>query len=111
MAKILNSSKLLPRIPDRSRIEELTAKQLITSRTDYDSITNPKIYQFVAIRGISGLCSPTEPKTTLYRAGCCSRVKSDCRNVHGFYVTLGQGLCGIRVSGELSRKTAGGCRL
>ena len=32
--------------------------------------------------------SPTEPKTTLYRAGC-SRVKSDCRNVHGFYVTLG----------------------
>ena len=25
--------------------------------------------------------SPTEPKTTLYRAGC--------RNVHGFYVTLG----------------------
>ena len=30
--------------------------QLRTSRTDYDSTTNPNIYQFVAIRGIRGLC-------------------------------------------------------
>ena len=30
--------------------------QLSTSRTDYDSTTNPNIYQFVAIRGIRGLC-------------------------------------------------------
>ena len=28
--------------------------QLRTSRTDYDLATNPKIYQFVAIRGSSG---------------------------------------------------------
>ena len=33
--------------------------------------------------------SPTEPKTTVHRAGCCSRMKSDFRNVHGFCVTLG----------------------
>ena len=30
--------------------------RLRTSRTDYDSTTNPNIYQFVAIRGIRGLC-------------------------------------------------------
>ena len=30
--------------------------QLRTSRTDYDSTTNPNIYKFVAIRGIRGLC-------------------------------------------------------
>ena len=46
-------SKLLPRIPDRSRIErtdyEYNTNHLITSRTDYDSTTNPKMYQFVAI--------------------------------------------------------------
>ena len=30
--------------------------QLRTSRTDYDSTTNHNIYQFVAIRGIRGLC-------------------------------------------------------
>ena len=30
--------------------------QLRTSRTDYDSTTNPNIYPFVAIRGIRGLC-------------------------------------------------------
>ena len=30
--------------------------QLRTSRTDYDSTTNPNIYQFVAICGICGLC-------------------------------------------------------
>ena len=30
--------------------------QLRTSRTDYDSTTNPNIYQFVAIREIRGLC-------------------------------------------------------
>ena len=30
--------------------------QLRTSRTHYDSTTNPKIYQFVAIRGIRSLC-------------------------------------------------------
>ena len=37
--------------------QELTTDykiQLRTSRTDYVSATNPKIYQFVAIRGSSG---------------------------------------------------------
>ena len=34
--------------------------QLRTSRTDYDSTTNPNIYQFVAIRGIRGLCGMGE---------------------------------------------------
>ena len=29
--------------------------QLITSRTDFDSTTNPNIYQFVAIRGLCGM--------------------------------------------------------
>ena len=34
--------------------------------------------------------SPTEPKTTLYIIGLIVvLVKSDCRNVHGFCVTLG----------------------
>ena len=47
VAKILNSSKLLPQIPNCSRI---------TSGTDNDSATNPKIYQFVVIGGIRGLC-------------------------------------------------------
>ena len=31
-------------------------KQLRASQTDHNSTTNPKIYQFVAIRGIPGLC-------------------------------------------------------
>ena len=57
VAKILNSSKLLSRIPNRSRIERIKKNQLRTSRTDYDSTTNPSIYQFAAIRGIRGLIS------------------------------------------------------
>ena len=32
------------------------ANQLRSSRTEYDSDTNPNICQFVAIRGIRGLC-------------------------------------------------------
>ena len=38
-------------------VQEVTTNykiQLRTSRIDYDSATNPKIYQFVAIRGSSG---------------------------------------------------------
>ena len=38
-------------------LQEVTTNykiQLRTSRIDYDSATNPKIYQFVAIRGSSG---------------------------------------------------------
>ena len=38
-------------------LQELTTDykiQLRTSRTDYVSVTNPKIHQFVAIRGSSG---------------------------------------------------------
>ena len=30
--------------------------QLKTSRTDYDSATNPKMCRLVTIRGIRGLC-------------------------------------------------------
>ena len=40
-------------------LQELTtdcANQLRSSRTKYDSATNPNIYQFVAICGIRGLC-------------------------------------------------------
>ena len=32
------------------------ANQLRSSRTEYDSATNPNICQFVSIRGIRGLC-------------------------------------------------------
>ena len=46
--------------PIAQEVKELTTNikknQLRTSRTDYDSTTNPNIYQFVAIRGIRGLC-------------------------------------------------------
>ena len=38
VAKVLNSSKLLSRIPDRPTR---------SSRTEYDSATNPNIFQFV----------------------------------------------------------------
>ena len=34
----------------------INTNQLRTSRTDYDSTTNPKMYQLVAIRCIRGLC-------------------------------------------------------
>ena len=40
-------------------LQELTtdcAYQLRSSRTEYDSATNPNICQFVSIRGIRGLC-------------------------------------------------------
>ena len=60
VAKILNCSKLLSRIPDCSRIArtdyECNTIQLRASRTVYDSATNAQIHQFVAIRGIRGLC-------------------------------------------------------
>ena len=61
MAKVLNSSKRLSRIPDicTYELQELTtdcANQLRSSRTEYDSDTNPNICQFVAIRVIRGLC-------------------------------------------------------
>ena len=36
--------------------QRIKNNQLRTSRTDYDSTTNPNIYQFVVIRGIRGLC-------------------------------------------------------
>ena len=55
VARVLNSSKLLSRVP----VQELTtdyANQLRPSRTEYDSATNPNICQFVSIRGIRGLC-------------------------------------------------------
>ena len=44
--------------------------------------------------------SPTEPKTTLYRAGLV--LDPDCRNVHGFYVTLGLVDNGVRSIGDKS---------
>ena len=40
--------------------------QLRTSRTDYDSTTNPNIYQFVVIRGIRGLCGMGALHTPLF---------------------------------------------
>ena len=61
VAKVLNSSKLLSRIPDRPTNCKNSstmdcANQLRSSRTEYDSATNPNICQFVSIRGIRGLC-------------------------------------------------------
>ena len=52
VAKVLNSSKFLPRIPDRlTNCKNII--QLRYSRTDYVSATNSKI---VAILGIRDLC-------------------------------------------------------
>ena len=59
MAKVLNSSKLLSRIPDRPancKNSLRTANQLRSSRTENDSATNSNICQFVSIRGIRDLC-------------------------------------------------------
>ena len=60
VAKDLNSSKLLSRIPDRpTNLQELTsdcANQLRSSQSEYESATNPNICQFVSIRGILGMC-------------------------------------------------------
>ena len=61
VAKVMNSSKLLSRIPDRptnckNSLHTDCANQLRSSRTEYDSATNPKICQIVPIRGIQGLC-------------------------------------------------------
>ena len=57
VAKVLNSSKLLSRIPDRPRktLQELTTVctiHLRFSRNEYVSVSNPNICKFVAIRGI-----------------------------------------------------------
>ena len=55
VAKILNRSKLRPRLT--KELQELNTDykiQLRTFRTDYVSAMNPKVYQFVAIRGSSG---------------------------------------------------------
>ena len=75
MAKVLNSSKLLSRIPDRpTELQELAtdcANQLRSSRTEYDTATNPNIYQFVSIRVIRGLCGigvlPQRHSTELFK--------------------------------------------
>ena len=61
MAKVLNSSKLLPRISDSLtiKLQEFTKNYVIplrSSQTDYVSVTNPINCQFVAIHGIHGLC-------------------------------------------------------
>ena len=60
VAKVLNSSKLLSRIPDRPTNCKNSLRtvriNLRPSRTEYDSATNPNICQFVSIRGIRGLC-------------------------------------------------------
>ena len=34
-------------------------------------------------------CSPTEPKTTLYRGVCCFDYNLIAEIIHGFWVTLG----------------------
>ena len=56
--KILNSSKLLSRTPEYSRITRIVDKQganpLRTPRITYDKTTNPCISGFLAIRGIRG---------------------------------------------------------
>ena len=56
--KILNSSKLLSRTPEYSRItrivDERGAYQLRTPRITYDTTTNSCISGFLAIRGIRG---------------------------------------------------------
>ena len=60
MDKVLNSSNLLPQIPNKTyELQELTTNclpQLRSSRTDNVSATNPKNCQFVVIHGIHGLC-------------------------------------------------------
>ena len=55
VAKSLNSSKLLSRVPERPTTTDCTI-QLRSSRTEYVSATSPNICHFVAIRGIRGLC-------------------------------------------------------
>ena len=55
VAKVFNSSKLLTRISDRptnckNSLRTDCANQLRSSRTEYDSATNPNICQFVAMR-------------------------------------------------------------
>ena len=56
--KILNSSKLLSRTPEHSRITRIVngqgANQLRTPRITYETTTNPCISGFLAIRGIHG---------------------------------------------------------
>lgn len=47
MDKILNSSKTLPQISIAQELQELYTIQLRTSKTDYESAMNCKIYQFV----------------------------------------------------------------
>ena len=54
VAKILNSSKLWPGTRTAREVTTDYKIQLRTSQTDYVSATNPKIYQFVAIRWSSG---------------------------------------------------------
>ena len=53
-------------------LQEVTTNykfQLRTSRIDYDSATNPKIYQFVAIRGSSGRSGISARPVRLSRVG------------------------------------------
>ena len=52
----LTSQNFCHEFPIAQELQQRTTIQLRTSRTDYDSSTNPKIYQFQAIRGIRGLC-------------------------------------------------------
>ena len=60
MAKGLNSSTLLSQIPDRptnARTDyRLCDSVKIFTDTEYVSATNPIVCQFVAIRGMRGLC-------------------------------------------------------
>ena len=53
LQKFATNSRSLKNWKNLLRIKK---NQLRTSRTDYDSTTNPNIYQFVAIRGIRGPC-------------------------------------------------------
>ena len=53
VAKVLNSSKLLSRIPDRTTNCKNSLRTV--RRTEYDSVTNPNICQFASIVGF-GTC-------------------------------------------------------
>ena len=77
--KILNSSKLLSRTPEYSRIirivYEQSANQLITPRITNDTAMNPCISGFLAIHGISshsviGVCGLLCKKVLLYDKLC-----------------------------------------
>ena len=60
--------------------------QLRTTRIEYDSATNPTIYQFVAIRGSSGRSGI--PALNLKRKSSFRYLKHGIQEFHGKYVLV-----------------------